>query len=593
MKLVDGARDWGLCKEIVQNLEKSGIEEFFPVQKAVIPLLLFSNVYSCIIPHDVCVSAPTGSGKTLSYAVPIIQTLLDSQSPSSSVNSFGIKRLKALIILPNRELAYQVHNVMQKYAVWTETESSHVELLKVGLAVGGYRSTENEDFVASSNMTSSDVIHRLYSNESLHTVGGCGQHSSKIDVLVCTPGRLLFHLENTVGFTLAHLQYLVLDEADRLLGNASHYWIKTLMSDQAASTGAVSEVTAGGQRRHKMQRLLFSATLSDDPSKLALLGIRNPTIIHVGQSSKQDTGAIAGAEGDAADVSEEDIHQVLSLKLKEYTCVTDTSQKPFVLTQLVYDATHGVPVPTSESEAESVSESQLSTVSRCCAEVGSLCLIFVSSIDTGNRLFHLLDLLNAQGPDGSRLFGGKIAYLSSTSNLLSADSEASGDNSGSVSSKQHVMDLIQKQQSSSGNTGVNGTESIKILIATDQIARGIDIPNVALVINYDPPTMINTYVHRVGRTARANKSGVCCTLLKSGGQVGTFRKMRSKINRAQESKKRKLDGTAASASASSNSVVESSKYNPHQGLQTALQPMYKKALKGLHAAMAQASGSSA
>ena len=184
------------------------------------------------------------------------------------------------------------------------------------------------------------------------------------------------------------------------------------------------------------------------------------------------------------------------------------------------------------------------------------------------------------GPDGQqRLFGGKIAYLSSANNLLSCDSGA--EDTGSVSSKQHVMDLIQTQQSSVGGVG----ETIRILIATDQIARGIDIPSVALVINYDPPTVINTYIHRVGRTARANNSGVCCTLLKSGGQVGTFRKMRNKINRVpHESKKRKLDGTGGGL----QNIIESSKYIPRVGMQDTLQPIYKKALKGLQGALSGA-----
>ena len=81
---------------------------------------------------------------------------------------------------------------------------------------------------------------------------------------------------------------------------------------------------------------------SNDPSKLALLGIRNPTIIHVGQSSKQDAEAGVGADGNAdGATADEDIDQVLSLKLAEYTCVTDTSQKPFVLAQLLLDALFG------------------------------------------------------------------------------------------------------------------------------------------------------------------------------------------------------------------------------------------------------------
>jgi superfamily II DNA/RNA helicase len=60
------------------------------------------------------------------------------------------------------------------------------------------------------------------------------------------------------------------------------------------------------------------------------------------------------------------------------------------------------------------------------------------------------------------------------------------------------------------------------------MARGIDLPNIKLIINYDPPKHAKMYVHRVGRTARANRVGYSVTLLKAG-QVGAFKKMRETI----------------------------------------------------------------
>lgn len=69
---------------------------------------------------------------------------------------------------------------------------------------------------------------------------------------------------------------------------------------------------------------------------------------------------------------------------------------------------------------------------------------------------------------------------------------------------------------------------VKILVASDQMARGIDLAHIKLVINYDPPKHARSYVHRVGRTARANRSGHCITFLKQG-QVGAFKAMRKEI----------------------------------------------------------------
>ena len=89
---------WGIDEELARALNDEGIFSYFPVQAAVIPLLLQSSRLPFIQPRDICVSAPTGSGKTLSYALPIVQCL----------KSRKVKRLRALVLLPSRELSSQV-----------------------------------------------------------------------------------------------------------------------------------------------------------------------------------------------------------------------------------------------------------------------------------------------------------------------------------------------------------------------------------------------------------------------------------------------------------------------------------------------------
>jgi ATP-dependent RNA helicase DDX51/DBP6 len=111
-------REWGIEPRLAENLQKEGINSFFPVQNDVIPVLLRQNSSYCIKPQDICVSAPTGSGKTLSYALPIVNTLL--REPS--------RRLRAIILLPSRELAKQVHGVMANLMKGTH--------LKVAIATG-------------------------------------------------------------------------------------------------------------------------------------------------------------------------------------------------------------------------------------------------------------------------------------------------------------------------------------------------------------------------------------------------------------------------------------------------------------------------
>ena len=229
--IVEAAKNWNLDKTIVKNLRAFGINEFFEVQKAVIPLLLYSNLHPCIIPRDICVSAPTGSGKTLSYVLPIVQTLLTHRL------STGSGKLSALIVLPSRELAVQVHNVLLG-CIKSDSSNDGIDTLSVGIAAGGSNnSSQSEEFV---RCTSHHQYHNhderlyasAYSNDNLYEChthhdanNGTGTYTtsnvnyiSTIDILVCTPGRLLFHIQHTTGFTLSYLQFLVLDEADRLLG---------------------------------------------------------------------------------------------------------------------------------------------------------------------------------------------------------------------------------------------------------------------------------------------------------------------------------------------------------------------------------------
>ena len=113
MKLQSAVEKWGLNSQLIENLTAKGIESFFPVQQEVVPLLLRQNSSRCIIPQDICVSAPTGSGKTLSYAIPIVNTLMNEQTV----------RLRALVLLPSRELAHQVHAVFQDLTKGTRLKS--------------------------------------------------------------------------------------------------------------------------------------------------------------------------------------------------------------------------------------------------------------------------------------------------------------------------------------------------------------------------------------------------------------------------------------------------------------------------------------
>jgi ATP-dependent RNA helicase DDX51/DBP6 len=531
---------------VLENLAGAGIQQFFPVQRDVIPILLAQNAAHCIEPQDICVSAPTGSGKTLSYAVPIVNTLLKEQ----------VARLRALVLLPSRELANQVHEVFQMLVKGTA--------LKVAVATG-QTDFEQEQRLLMGPFTATkygkDLVANLeymYSNRHLYTFADESERGlSNVDVLVCTSGRLLDHLQFTKGFTLQHLRFLVLDEADRMLGNAYHGWVRSLIQSTTATTMSHAKLSEEYQPHKKqrrensaslatvdidllqsyqelrppLQRLLFSATLTDNPSKLAMLGIYSPLLIHSSSygppsavKERTDGGAVHDEESDVeADEPGADGKAKFALPsgLSESRITCESEHRPITLVTLILEA---LAVGSEKEDGKDSAEADAEAVKSAkggnkhqhrglCGEAGSMCIVFTSSVEETHRLCKLLQLMNGQiDQQGKTVKGGQTALkfrgrVEEMSRTVRADERT------------RIMEACK--------AGL-----VTVLVSSDHLARGIDLPNIRLVINYDPPKHVKTYVHRAGRTARARRTGHCVTIL-NVGQVGAFRKLRGQVNEGE------------------------------------------------------------
>jgi superfamily II DNA/RNA helicase len=269
-----------------------------------------------------------------------------------------------------------------------------------------------------------------------------------------------------------------------------------------------------------IQRLMFSATLTDNPRKLSLSGVRNPLIIRTLASTPYTL-----TEGDLTKPEEgimKSMEYILPTRLKEWLCVCETSSRPLYLISILYQLCGLVSTPSSDLvlsssplPAAAPSSASVAAPINICSKSDEIILIFTSSVETTHRLCRLLQLFNNQferiestsasesnspSPMPS-IFGGKIQEIS---RLIPAN-------------KRTEILQIARQGS-----------VIKILISSDQLTRGIDLQNIRVVINYDSPSHPRTYVHRVGRTARANRHGDCITMIKRGN-LSQFQKMRSEI----------------------------------------------------------------
>jgi len=206
-----------LAAPLQQAIDACGYSEMTPVQEL--------SLAKARQGRDLLVHAQTGTGKTAAFALPILQQMLDT--PKAAVASSP----RALILTPTRELAEQLADIIARYAQFTELS---VTALYGGVKMGGQ-----------SNKLKAGV-----------------------DVLISTPGRLLEHMAlNNV--TLANSEFVVLDEADRMLDMGFITDVSTIMQHTAK----------------KRQTLLYSATSSSAVNELCHKILNNHQEIRVSKAN--------------------------------------------------------------------------------------------------------------------------------------------------------------------------------------------------------------------------------------------------------------------------------------------------------------------
>jgi superfamily II DNA/RNA helicase len=355
--------NFNLSKNLEDGLEMMGFVDATPIQQQSIPIILSGD--------DLIACAQTGTGKTAAFVLPIL-SLLSSQKQNDKV--------KALIIAPTRELAKQIDMQIEGFSYFTNSSSYPI--------YGGGTGPEFE-------------------NQKQALVKGT-------DIIICTPGRLMAHLKFDY-FDTKHIDYLILDEADRMLDMGFYDDIIKIAKKIPESR----------------QTLLFSATMPKKIRKLAENILKNPKSISLA-ISKPASGIKQTAYL---------VHDEQKVQLIKEIFIKKNKEKPL-----------------------------------------SHVLIFASSIKSVKEIKKTLN------------------------------------RSGFKSSDMH-SELNQEQRESTIRDFKN--KKIKILVATDILSRGIDIKGIELVINYEVPHDAEDYVHRIGRTARADKTGEAITFINSK-QVSNF-----------------------------------------------------------------------
>ncbi len=342
----------GLSAPLLRAIKEEGYTKPTPIQKQAIPIILSKK--------DVLAGAQTGTGKTAGFTLPILELL------GEHAKSKGKRPVRALILTPTRELASQIHENVLSYGKYMP-----------------YNST---------------VI-----------FGGVGinpqirNFKKGVDIVVATPGRLLDHIGRRT-INLSKVEFLVLDEADRMLDMGFIHDIKKILAILPK----------------KRQNLLFSATFSNDIKKLSDSLLNAPELIEV---ARRNT---------ASELVEQLIHPV------------DKVRKRALLSNLI----------------KKYNWSQV--------------LVFTRTKHGANKLSEQLskDGINSAAIHGNKSQGARTKALANFKN---------------------------------GN--------VRVLVATDIAARGIDIDQLPYVVNFELPNISEDYIHRIGRTGRAGTQGQAISLV--------------------------------------------------------------------------------
>jgi ATP-dependent RNA helicase RhlE len=342
----------GLCTELLRAIKEEGYTTPTPIQTKAIPVILEKK--------DVLAAAQTGTGKTAGFTLPLLELLNKNYLKDRK------SAVKALILTPTRELATQVGESVEVYGKYLPFKSAVI-------------------------------------------FGGVGINPQKailkkgVDIITATPGRLL-DLVSQDCLDLSKVEFLVLDEADRMLDMGFIHDIKKILSILP---------------KHR-QNLLFSATFSPEIKKLADGLLKTPVLIEVSKANSTSHKV------------EQTVHHV------------DKERKKELLINLL-----------NKNSWKQV-------------------LVFTRTKHGANKLSEALikDKITSAAIHGNKSQGARTKAL---------DDFKAG--------------------------------TVRVLVATDIAARGIDIDQLPHVINFELPNVPEDYVHRIGRTGRAGNSGDAISLV--------------------------------------------------------------------------------
>ncbi|KAF2359479.1 Helicase C-terminal [Trinorchestia longiramus] len=492
---------------LVSHVAKLGYSSLTVVQQQGIPALLRGS--------DVLIKSQTGSGKTLTYALPIVNALL-AKTPRVD-RSDGVL---ALVVVPTRELALQTYR-------WLEDICRACVSIVPGYLIGGEKKKSEKN--------------RLRRG---------------VNILVATPGRLQDHISTTECLRLSNVRFFVLDEADRMLemgyekaiagisealsdarthGDEKRFWSKyenaaafdasrRKMADEGANDedsvdkSKVREEWVSAKRKASdeveeekedgevqpfkkfcgegglvsttiiapsadkcgtpLQTIMLSATLNEHVQRLAGLSLRNPEVIDVsGDGSLDDLSAVTPGQL---------VHHytLVPPKLRLVTLAA------FILSKCLYGAQRKMLIFMATQD---MVDYHTALLLRVLAKYGRVEKQAVEKSELETQADQVLDSFTSSKKKKPALVSAK------------EEQKEEVEEEPLIQFMQLRGNMTQAERTSVFNRF--RTASSGVLLSTDVAARGLDLPSVSWIVQYTGAASVRDYVHRVGRTSRANTRG--------------------------------------------------------------------------------------
>lgn len=408
----DSFEELDIDSRLKEVLSKNGYSQMTKIQKSSIPVILSSS--------NVLVKSETGSGKTLAYCVPLVDHLVRFSNQVEKINRD--QGTYAIIFSPTRELCLQIENTLKKLL------SSFIYIVP-GCLMGGENVKKEKARIRKG-----------------------------INVLICTPGRLLYHLNNTQSLNFDRLQYMIFDESDRILDmgfekdmtqclqglkkKSPNLFIKDQDADSFITTPRV-----------KVN--LVSATLGKKVNNLSTKLMKDETRVGFETTENENT--------------KNDEENLMDLK----------NTIPNSIEQFYMN------VPNHKFK-------MLYLLAFLNLHQDSKIIVFMSTCDCVNYLSDLLRKLN---------------WLNLLKNR--SDQEADASEKTTIFSD-NVYCLHGKMAHSERKVTFDKFDKLEkggVLISTDVASRGLDFKAVKWVVQFDIHPSLKEYANRIGRTARLNENG--------------------------------------------------------------------------------------